>query len=212
MKRLCTMRHRGFARRRAFTLIETIIGTAVSSFVMVGVAGLMLYSGRAVKTVYYEQTQARTNRLKAIDAIRYVLADAEAGGQDLEGHELPYITNSGHTMRFSNPADGKIAEFEFEVAPGGGTIYSTKGNKLWYTTDISDAGTKRMVWAGPFDVSFVVAPDDNPDDDPHRVLIEVRVKSATKLLFGEVDVEDGVIKIYSRVLAPTPDPTPVITI
>src|SRR5436305_1954558 len=83
--------------RRGFTMLEMVIAMSISSLVMIAVAVVQCFSGRAIKEMY-GQTRTRSSRLIAIDQIRYRLVNAKVGsctytnGDDTSGYtQIDYL-------------------------------------------------------------------------------------------------------------------------
>ncbi len=175
--------------RRGATLLELMIASVVSSMVMGAVAALMWTSGRAIKTVY-GQTRTRSSRMRAIDQIRYTLANAEIGsvaefdavyeppeeGETEQGELAGY-----HRIDFIDPTNGG----------GGSTFFFNAGDEtLFYDADTGDGTSAAAILTGPVDVLFEVEAAE---------LVRIRVKTSSVNTYGgDVDTQDGETLVYLR--------------
>lgn len=179
----------GLTARRGTSLLELMIASVVSSMVMGAVAMLMWTSGRAIKTVY-GQTRTRSARMRAIDQIRYTLANAEIGSVvEYDAQYEPPPEGSGdpptligyHRIDFTDPTNGA----------GTSTFFFNSGNDtLFYDADTGDGTPAAAILTGPVDVLFQIEAAE---------LIRIRVKTSSVNTYGgDVDTQDGETLVYLR--------------
>lgn len=217
------------ARRRSrlgMTMVELVIALSISGLLMIIVAGLQLISGRAIKDLY-NQTRTRSSQMRAIDQIRYRLADAKPIDMDLANGHLA----DGSTISIDIPTDTDLQEdppgsgifkklpveqkvdvmayrtIEFQNPNVGDNKWSrfsfdATAHKLYYQADKDDGSPPISVVDGPIDVRFV------PLESGAVVQLLVRSQAyiAAKVT-GEVngvatytivDEEDGLTTVYLR--------------
>lgn len=169
------MNRKPFSRnrwRRGFTYVEVMISIGISSLVFTAVAYLQLYSARSAKEVY-GQTRTRSTRMIALDAIRYRLMNARVGSAQtmLEGRRIEFV----------DPTRGNITSAFF---------FNGTQRQLYYDQNINDGAAAEVVASGPINVSFQVL---NAGET-----IQLNVRSASEMAYGDVDIQDGQTTIYLR--------------
>lgn len=181
--RSSALRSRIRANRRGFTMVEVVLSIGISTFIMLGVASLMLISGRAIKELYGE-TRTRSSRVRAIDQIRYRLANAVIGS--ITEYEAEYDPDSGVLIGYHR--------LEFLDANQGGSLsvfsFDPSDNTLTYDVNIDDMVDGVPVTVGPINVTFELEALE---------MIVVKVKTASSNRYGgDLDTQDGVTKVYLR--------------
>lgn len=167
-------------RRRGMTLMELIIATAISSLVMIVVAGLQWNSSIATKELYNE-SRTRTSRMRALDQIRYTLIMAKRGNAFLQPSDGD-ATQGYRRLRFQNPMNGAGVWSAY--------FFDATAKTLYYDNNVADSNPRRAVSNGPIDVRFL--PLNN------GATIRLRVKSEARMRYADVDQEEGEMNIYLR--------------
>ena len=165
---------RGLGSRRTggFTMVEVLISVAISSLVVGAVISLQYISAIAIKEVY-GSTRTRSSRMAALDQIKYRLADAQIGSC--------VVTQDDHRIEFSDPMLGGVTSALF---------FDDVANVLSYDDDINDNKEALEVVTGPIDITFQVMGAGE--------MVFVQVKTESKEHYGQVDEQDGEVRIYLR--------------
>ena len=171
-------RTRNAGRRSGFTLMEIMISMAISSMVMVAIAGLQYFSSRSIHELY-GQTRTRSSRMQALDQIRFRLCEARVGSITCHG-----LSQSGigyYRINFIDPnIGGKTSSFYF--------VRSAR--TLYYNRDIDDGIPAVPVVKGPIDITFEL--------QSGGAIVLLRVRSAAEMSHGDIDRQDGETAIYVR--------------
>ncbi|MFC1601709.1 type II secretion system protein J [Candidatus Sumerlaeota bacterium] len=179
-----TLKHRRFRRQGGFTLMELMIATAISAFVVGGVISLQLITARTMRDIYGPM-QSRSERLNALNQIRFRLCDAKIGSC--------VVSDEGRRLRFEDPTvgDGVTSEFYFDQTE----------RILYYEADVS-SGNTREVAKGPISITFELG---NDSLDPGGTVpfgsdsvVTLRVETADELVYANVDERDGETVVYLR--------------
>lgn len=154
------------------TFLELIVSITISSMVMVALASLQHITTLQSKNLF-GQVWARQTRMMAIDQLRYRLMNARVGSV--------VIKDDGHTIEFADLNLSKTMKSRFQFTPSNRTL---SFNKL-----IGDGVPGKAVIRGPVDITFTL---ENP------ALVKIWVKTASNYSYGEVDTQDGAIKVQLR--------------
>jgi prepilin-type N-terminal cleavage/methylation domain-containing protein len=174
-------------RRGGFTMVEVMIAVAISTLITMAVASTMFISGRAIKEMN-GQTITRSSRTRAIDQVRYRLADAEIGS--VTEYQADFDLETGdlvgyHRIEFTDPTNGGATSAFY---------FNTAENTLYYDADVADGEPAEAVVVGPINLTFVIEAQE---------IIELSVRTeSTNAYGGDVDTQDGTTKIYLRNLPP----------
>lgn len=106
--------------RRGMTLVELSMGIAVSSLLMIIVAGVQFISGRAINDLY-NKTRTRSSQARAIDQIRYLLSEA----MDVSLADF----NGGKQVTIDIPTDYSIEYEDIVVTDVDGTTQTLSVKK-----------------------------------------------------------------------------------
>lgn len=166
--------HRPERRRRAFTVVETMISLVISGMITGIVVYLMVQSSRTTKDLYAE-TRTRSARMAALDQVRYRLIEARIGTLD--------ITDANHRIRFIDPNLDTTSEFYFD----------TETSRLLYDDDIDDNKAPVVVVSGPIDLTF-----EHEGGDPMDSIVLLNVRTAAPIGQGDVDTQDGETVVFLR--------------
>lgn len=173
-------RHPRRRRRFAFTLVEVMIASVISSLIVGAVVSLQFVSGRAIKEIY-SQTRTRSSRMRALDQIRYTLLNAQRG-------------TTNFSLSDGNASDGyRRIEFRDPFQPSGvrsAFFFDASQNTLFYDDDVAGGDPPRDVSVGPIDVRFKL--------EEEASIILLRVKSQAHMKYADVEVEDGEMRIFLR--------------
>ena len=108
-------------RKRGMTLIEVLIASLVAAFVMAGVLAVQYISARTA-VVVYGTLKARTQRMIALNEIRFRLCDALVGST--------VTSNHNQRIEFMDPNQSVdplfpdvVSAFEFENIGGDGDTF-----------------------------------------------------------------------------------------
>lgn len=183
---------RGRSAARGFTLVELMISVFISGLVMMAVASLMFISARTIKEMY-GQTRTRSSRMRALDQIRYRLANAQIGS--LTEFQAEYIDTDGdgiddelvgfHRIEFVDPTHGGVTS---------AFIFTPSNYTLSYDVDVNDTVSAITIVEGPIDITF---------EAESAEVIAIKVKTAsTNTYGGDVDTQDGEMKVYLRNIPP----------
>lgn len=169
------MNKSGLGRRRrpvGMTLLELIVAITISSMVMIALASLQHITTLQTKNVF-GQVWARQTRMMALDQVRYRLMNARVGSVT--------ITDSGHMITFQDLNLSKTLYSWFQFNPANRT--------LSYNELAGDGIPAKAIITGPVDITFT---KENP------ALVKIWVKTVANYAYGQVDSQDGVIKVQLR--------------
>lgn len=165
------------AAARGMTLVETLIGVGVASMVMLGVVGTFIATARTIQKTY-GPAQSRSDRMAALNEIRFRLADARSGSF--------VISPDGHRIDFQDPNLGPNITSAL--------WFRTEVKSLYYDDNINqDPGFTKLV-TGLFDVNFAAGSPDYTEATSTTVTVAVRTSS--ELAYSNVDVRDGITVVY----------------
>ena len=154
-----------------------MISMAILSMAMLVIAGLQSASGHGIKDLY-NKTRSRAARMKGLDQIRYTLVNAKIG-TCVTSNASPL--GGFYTIQYTDPTlGGKTSQFSFNAT----------AHTLSYDADIAAAPAATVVVAGPIDISFTVLGVGS--------LIQLRVRDAASIDFGQTDTQDGITTVYLR--------------
>jgi prepilin-type N-terminal cleavage/methylation domain-containing protein len=170
---------------RGFTMVEVMVASAIALLVMVAVVELQVLTARAVKD-FYGTARARSERMVALNQIRFRLSDARIGSC--------VVSDGGHRIQFVDPTIGNVRS-EFNFVADEATLY--------YDMDTSDLGGQRAVAEGPIDVTFTLGSThlDAPDYAAFAgtdSIVTVYAKTSSDVAYGDVDLRDGETVVYLR--------------
>lgn len=106
------------SKKRGFTLTEIVIATAISSFIFIFVAYVLVASATNIRAMTNDVESCK-DAFVAIDQVRYTLLMGEFG--------TTTISNNGHTLEFIDPNMGGVT-----------SSLKYEDGSLWYDRDISD--------------------------------------------------------------------------
>ena len=177
---------RGLTGQRGFTLVEVMVASTISIFVIGGILSIWYLTARSVYDLY-GPTHARSWRQRSINQIRLRLCDAKIGSC--------VISDDGHRLRYTDPTlDGSpTSEFYFTTATAE-TVLENKGT-LFYDEDISKLPPARRVAEGPINIIFAKG---DPEGNGLEAMVTLWVRTAESLSYGDVDDRDGETVVYLR--------------
>ncbi len=187
-KRAGVSTHSPSRRRRAFTLAEMVISVGILGFVGAATSYLMLTSALTAKELY-GTTDSRSERMIALNEIRYRLCDGQIGS-----------VNKALATSGINPAawGWRLMTFTDPTLPGSPTsifFFRADTRELLYKADWFAAGDFKSLAKGPIEVTFKPGTDAGIGAE---ALVTVFVRTSSDLRYGQVDVRDGETVIYLR--------------
>lgn len=173
-------------RRRAFTLVETMMAIAVSALVMGGVLYVQYVSTRTIKELY-GPTRARSDRMHSLNFLRFTLANAKIGSC--------VVSESGHRIDFIDPTQGTTITAAFRFVPEDQTLY--------YDDNVNANPGFRTVAKGPIDIQFILGTTmlDAPNFVANKGadgIVTLFVRTASHLAYSNVDLRDGETVVHLR--------------
>jgi type II secretory pathway pseudopilin PulG len=179
-------------RRRAFTIAEMVISVGILGFVGASTSYLMLTSALTAKELY-GTTDSRSQRMIALNQIRYRLCDGQIGSvnkKNGDGTTFDGNTYGGRLITYIDPtlAGSPVCTFRF--------LPSTKELQFRVGT-----GAFETVAKGPIDVTFFPGALPTPTSAVrigNDALVTIFVQTSSDLRYGQVDVRDGETVIYLR--------------
>ena len=178
---------------RALTLFELMIGTAISSLVMVAVMFILYISTLTVKELY-GPTRSRSARMSALNQVRFRLCDAKIGSCVVSDPDPDSDPVAYHRIQFDAPTLGSGIVSEFYFSPEDRTLY--------YDADINNSDPQKVA-RGPINITFTLGSTDLDVPD-HLIylgtdaVVTIFVQTAAELAYSNVDLRDGETVIYLR--------------
>ncbi len=175
-------------KRRAFTLAEMVISVGILGFVGASTSYLMLTSALTAKELY-GTTDSRSERMVALNQIRYRLCDGQIGT----------VNKSLATFGIDPAAWGwRLMTFTDPTLPGSPTsifFFRADTRELLYKENWFGPGDFVSLAKGPIEVTFRPGTEAGIGAD---ALVTIFVKTSSDLRYGQVDIRDGETVIYLR--------------
>jgi len=175
-------------RRNGFTILELLFYVSISALVMGGVVAIQYLTARTIQEMY-GPTRARSERMNAMNQIRFRLCDASIGSCT--------VSDSNHRIQFQDPnlASGNTpitSEF----------FFNEQERTLYYDLDV-DHSDPVVVAKGPINITFTLGSKDLDVPDHQQYLgidavVTIYVKTSKKLSYSDVDERDGETVIFLR--------------
>lgn len=158
-------------RKRGFTLVEVIIGGAISLVVLGSVTSLFYLSALTINDTLPRSLKGGIER-KVMDSVKYRLMHARAGSQE--------ILDDGARIEFNDPnrGDGVFSAFWFE------------DGALHYDDDLADASDGMIIAKGMDEVTF-----EHADSS---AVISFSIVLTVPLAKGKTERREGRTHVYLR--------------
>ncbi len=176
-----SMSHRARSwKRRAFTLAEMVISVGILGFVGASTSYLMLTSALTAKELY-GTTDSRSQRMIALNQIRYRLCDARIGSVNKGIDASAY---NWRLMTYVDPTLPGSPTCTFYFRPDTRELLYKEGN-----------GAFETLAKGPIEVTFHPGTSAGIGAE---ALVTIFVQTSSDLRYGQVDIRDGETVIYLR--------------